>query len=59
VDHSRVCSKYAAPGGLNFEYSSEQKAEFEAHPDKYLAYGNGMEHELSSQFKMLHAETPE
>ncbi|CAK7229173.1 hypothetical protein SCUCBS95973_007130 [Sporothrix curviconia] len=52
-------SKYAAPGGLNFTFTDEQKAAFAADPAAYLAYRKGVEHELSSRFKMLHKDTPE
>ncbi|EPE02147.1 steroid monooxygenase [Ophiostoma piceae UAMH 11346] len=52
-------SKYAAPGGLNFTFSEEQKAEFAEDPAAYLAYRKGVEYELSSRFKMLHKDTPE
>lgn len=52
-------SKYAAPGGLNFNFSEEQKKEFAENPAAYLAYRKGVEHELSSRFKMLHKDTPE
>ncbi|CAK7200449.1 hypothetical protein SEUCBS139899_003144 [Sporothrix eucalyptigena] len=52
-------SKYAAPGGLNFTFSEEQKETFRKDPTAYLAYRKGVEHELSSRFKMLHKDTPE
>jgi hypothetical protein len=52
-------SKYAAPGGLNFDFSAEQKSTFESNPAEYLAYRKGVEHELSCRFKMLHKDTPE
>lgn len=52
-------SKYAAPGGNNFDFTDEQKAEFANDPEKYLAYRKAVEHELSSRFKMLHKDTPE
>ena len=52
-------SKYAAPGGLNFDFSPEQKAAFANDPNEYLAYRKGVEHELSCRFKMLHQDTPE
>ncbi|EFW98457.1 steroid monooxygenase-like protein [Grosmannia clavigera kw1407] len=52
-------SKYAAPGGLNFAFSDEQKQHFASDPAAYLAYRKGVEHELSSRFRMLHADTPE
>ncbi|KAJ9149460.1 Steroid monooxygenase-like protein [Pleurostoma richardsiae] len=52
-------SKYAAPGGQNFDFTEEQKKKFEESPEEYLAYRKGVEHELSSRFKMLHADTPE
>ncbi|KAK6071878.1 steroid monooxygenase [Seiridium cupressi] len=52
-------SKYAAPGGLNFDFPAEQKEKFSDDPDEYLAYRKGVEHELSCRFKMLHKDTPE
>ncbi|KAH8898645.1 steroid monooxygenase-like protein [Thozetella sp. PMI_491] len=52
-------SKYAAPGGLNFDFPTDQKEAFASKPEEYLSYRKGVEHELSSRFKMLHQGTPE
>ncbi|KKY20773.1 putative steroid monooxygenase [Phaeomoniella chlamydospora] len=52
-------SKYAAPGGTNFNFTEEQKREFEENPKSYLEYRKAVEHELNCRFKMLHKDTPE
>ncbi|CAM1508671.1 Fc.00g055190.m01.CDS01 [Cosmosporella sp. VM-42] len=52
-------SKYAAPGGQNFDFTPEQKKKFEENSEEYHAYRKGVEHELACRFKMLHAHTPE
>ncbi|KAH8666993.1 putative MoxY [Xylariales sp. PMI_506] len=52
-------SKYAAPGGQNFNFTAEERNKFSTDADEYLAYRKGVEHELSCRFKMLHKDTPE
>ncbi|KAF4121709.1 putative flavoprotein CzcO associated with the cation diffusion facilitator CzcD [Geosmithia morbida] len=52
-------SKYAAPGGVNFDFTEDEKARFANDPSEYLMYRKGIEHELCSRFKMQHASTPE
>ncbi|KAF7547460.1 hypothetical protein G7046_g9001 [Stylonectria norvegica] len=52
-------SKYAAPGGQNFDFAVQQKEKFAGNPEEYQAYRKGVEHELACRFKMLHADTPE
>ncbi|KAF2100019.1 FAD/NAD(P)-binding domain-containing protein [Rhizodiscina lignyota] len=45
--------KFAGPGGSNFDYSEEQKAEWSRDPEKYRAYRKMVEQELNQRFKLV------
>jgi cation diffusion facilitator CzcD-associated flavoprotein CzcO len=49
-------AKYAAEDGTNFEYSDEQKANFEKNPDSYVQYCRDVEGELNKRFSLMHTQ---
>ncbi|OJD16203.1 hypothetical protein AJ78_03635 [Emergomyces pasteurianus Ep9510] len=50
---------HAGPNGANFEYSSEQKAQFARDPLAYLDYCKQIESELNQRFKFILNGTPD
>jgi len=47
---------FAAKDGTSFEYSEEQKANFEKDPDSYIQYCRDVEGELNKRFSLMHAQ---
>ncbi|KAG4253045.1 hypothetical protein FPRO03_14247 [Fusarium proliferatum] len=45
--------KHAGPGGTNFQYSTEQKEEFESDSIKFLKYRKAIEEEISATFGLV------
>ncbi|KAH6872091.1 cyclohexanone monooxygenase [Thelonectria olida] len=56
---TNFASKFAGPGGLNYDYSEEQKASWAADPEEYLKYRRGIEEELNSRFGLYIDHSPE
>jgi len=56
---TNFAAKFAGPGGLNYDYTEEQKAEWSADPEAYLQYRRQIEKELNSRFGLYIDHTPE
>ncbi|EME43712.1 hypothetical protein DOTSEDRAFT_171529 [Dothistroma septosporum NZE10] len=56
---TNFAAKYAGPGGMNYDYSEEQKAKWSADPAAYMAYRQDVERELNSRFRLYIDHTPE
>ncbi|RVX67223.1 hypothetical protein B0A52_08657 [Exophiala mesophila] len=50
-------AKHAAPGGVNFDYSQEQKEEFAKSPTALDKYCRDVEGELNKRFTLMHLES--
>ncbi|OQV02176.1 hypothetical protein CLAIMM_07414 isoform 1 [Cladophialophora immunda] len=50
-------AKHAAPGGVNFDYSEEQKKEFERDPAALDKYCRDVEGELNKRFTLMHLDS--
>ncbi|KAH6868165.1 putative monooxygenase [Alternaria rosae] len=50
---------FAGPNGANFDYTDAQKREFEAHPEKLVAYRKAIEADLNSGFASALHDSPE
>ncbi|KAK0216999.1 FAD/NAD-P-binding domain-containing protein [Armillaria fumosa] len=48
-----VGAMFAGPGGTNFEYTEEKKAQFAQDPRHYLLYRKAMESELNKRFRFV------
>lgn len=49
-------AKYAAKDGTNFEYSKEQRKEFQESPGSYAKYCRDVEGELNKRFSLMHTQ---
>jgi cation diffusion facilitator CzcD-associated flavoprotein CzcO len=56
---TNFAAKYAGPGGMNYDYTEEQKAAWAANPALYLEYRRQIEKELNSRFALYVDHTPE
>lgn len=56
---TNFAAKFAGPGGMNYDYSEEQKAAWSADPAVYLEYRRQIEAELNSRFGLYVDHTPE
>ncbi|CAK9782911.1 FAD/NAD(P)-binding domain-containing protein [Cutaneotrichosporon oleaginosum] len=52
-------AQYAGPGGTNFDYTPEQKAEFDADPQKWLEYRKGIESSINCRYLFVTKGTPQ
>ncbi|KAM5342246.1 hypothetical protein ACJ41O_013212 [Fusarium nematophilum] len=50
---------HAGPGGANFAFTKEQKAEFREHPENYRKYRKEIEGELNARFRFVIADSAE
>ncbi|BEJ11649.1 hypothetical protein CspHIS471_0201090 [Cutaneotrichosporon sp. HIS471] len=46
-------AQYAGPGGSNFDYTPEQKAEFDADPTAWLEYRKGIESSINCRYQIV------
>lgn len=56
---TNFAAKFAGPGGKNYDYTREQKAEWSKDPKAYLEYRRQIEAELNSRFRLYIDHTPE
>ncbi|CZR41710.1 uncharacterized protein FPRO_11300 [Fusarium proliferatum ET1] len=56
---TNFASKFAGPGGSNYDYSEEQKAAWAKDPETYLQYRRQIEQELNSRFGLYVNHSPE
>lgn len=56
---TNFAAKYAGPGGLNYDYTEEQKAAWAADPAAYLDYRRQVEAEINSRFGLYIDHTPQ
>ncbi|KAI1019265.1 hypothetical protein LB503_009151 [Fusarium chuoi] len=56
---TNFASKFAGPGGSNYDYSEEQKAAWAKDPETYLQYRRQIEQELNSRFGLYVDHSPE
>ncbi|KFY41588.1 hypothetical protein V495_04857 [Pseudogymnoascus sp. VKM F-4514 (FW-929)] len=47
-------AKHAAPGGTNFQYSTEDINKFNTNPEEYNQYCRAIEGELNKRFNLMH-----
>ncbi|KIY03064.1 uncharacterized protein Z520_01531 [Fonsecaea multimorphosa CBS 102226] len=50
-------AKHAAPGGVNFDYTEEQKAQFARDPSVLDTYCRDVEGELNKRFTLMHLDS--
>lgn len=56
---TNFAAKFAGPGGMNYDYTEEQKAAWASDPTSYLDYRRQIEAELNSRFGLYVDHTPE